>query len=247
MKVRLISKTVGMAETEYENKSFDEIIVGIARVSSSRDVNSLFDNPAALLRHCLLNGHWSIFTMANLTFEIQTSRAIGRELLRHKATNFQEFSQRYSGDICIEPVELRKQAEKNRQSSKEVITDEILESVGKESLNTSLLCYDTLISQGIAKETARFYLPECTRTTLIMNGTLREWITTLNVRLHKTAQKECRLVAEAIRDIFIDQCPIISECLYNFANSYSVHILDRLVLEKYGVYKYTIEKLKNAS
>ena len=83
MLVRLISKTTGAIGTEYEAKSIDEIIVGIARISSSRDINELFVEPEKLIRHCLLNGHYSIFEMANLTFEITTSRAMGRELLRH--------------------------------------------------------------------------------------------------------------------------------------------------------------------
>jgi thymidylate synthase ThyX len=80
-------------------------------------------------------------------------------------------------------------------------------------------------------------LPETTQTKIIFNGTLREWITTLNQRLHKTAQKEIRLVAQAIRDEFIKQCPIISEALYNFEDAEDIHIMDRLVLEKFGVYE----------
>jgi thymidylate synthase (FAD) len=240
MNVRLITKTVGAVGTEYEGRSIDEIIVGIARLSSSRDVNELFDAPEKLLRHCIMNGHWSIFTMANLTFEITTSRAMGREWLRHWSIKPQEFSQRYAEATEFEPIELRLQSRNkrhNRQSSTEVIEDEELNNLVSEHLEETNNVYQELLNQGVSRETARFILPETTQTKLIMNGSIREWITTLNQRLHKTAQKECRLVAEAIRDIFINECPIISDALFNFECAYEVHILDRLVLEKYKVFK----------
>ncbi len=242
MQVRLLTKTTGIISTEYSEHPIDDIIIGIARLSSSRDVNTLFDNPSRLLRHCLLNGHWSIFEMANLTFEIKTSRAIGRELLRHcKFTGVQEFSQRYAEAVISEPIELRKQSRNNRQSSSELYqsNEEIKDGLTAKELvdiNVSESFYDyfTLINEGIAKECARFILPETTQTTLIMNFRIRELITMLNVRLHKTAQKEVRLVAESIRDIFIQECPLISTALHNFAGAYDTHILDQLVLEKHG-------------
>ena len=93
-------------------------------------------------------------------------------------------------------------------------------------------------------------LPETTQTTLYFNGKVRDWITVLNQRLHKTAQKECRLVAESIRDIFIQECPIISKMLFNLEDAYECHILDRVLLEKYGVYETvkanSFKKLKHA-
>jgi thymidylate synthase (FAD) len=248
MKVRLIAKSMGFQGTEYEGKTLDEIIVGIARVSSSRSVNELFDEPYKLIRHCISNGHWSVFTMVNLGFEITTSRAIGREYLRHSQSKMQEFSQRYSSDVELEPVELRKQSKNNRQSSTDTcdpfITYEMpdrnieyLASDWVENHNdASLSLYRKLIEAKVSRETARFILPECTQTTIIMNATVREWITTLNQRLHKTAQKEARLIAEAIRDEFIEQLPLVSQALFNFDNAYNVHVLDRVVLEKYGVY-----------
>lgn len=237
MNVRLISKTSGLVGTEYENKSLDEIITGIARLSSSRDANELFDAPEKLLRHCIMNGHWSIFQMVNLTFEIETSRAIGREYLRHWSIKPQEASLRYSEATKFEPIELRQQSKNNRQSSTEVINHSDLNLIISEHLELTETLYQNLLNQGVSRETARFILPETTQTKLIMNGSVREWITTLNQRLHKTAQKEARLIAEAIRDIFIQECPIISEALFNFECAYEVHILDRLVLEKYKVFK----------
>jgi len=241
MQVRLIAKTTGMMGTEYEGKSIDEIVVGIARLSSSRAVNELFANPAGLLRHCLLNGHWSIFTMANLTFEINTSRAMGRELLRHWSIKPQEFSQRYSSVQSFEDIELREQAKNNRQSSVNIIESKYLNDEVAEHLENTQTLYQRLLNHGVAKESARFILPEASSTKLIMNGGIREWVTTLNQRLHKTAQKECRLIAEDVRDILIQECPIISEALFNFELADEIHILDRLILEKYGMFEEVLK------
>jgi thymidylate synthase (FAD) len=237
MKVRLLARTEGVDGTEYKGQSLDEITVGIARLSSSREINTLFEEPEKLLRHCLLNGHWSVFTTTTLVFEIVTSRAIGRELLRHWSLRPQELSQRYAEIAEIETVELRKQAENNRQSSTEVINDLTLNNKVANHIDATFDLYDGLLEKGVSRETARMLLPETTQTKIIFNGTLREWITTLNQRLHKTAQKEIRLVAQAIRDEFIKQCPIISEALYNFEDAEDIHIMDRLVLEKFGVYE----------
>lgn len=262
VETRLIGKTSPAAGTEYEGKSIDEIIVGIARISSSRETNDLFKQPEKLLRHCLLNGHFSIFGMANLTFEIKTSRAIGRELIRHCSIGIhdvQEFSARYSEVSNFEDIEFRLQSENNRQSSKDMVggiafqdymgndlsgyylsPDKVGESTVKaikkalEATKLTREAYQDLIRSGVARETARMILPETAQTTLIFNGTVRSWITLLNVRLHETAQKECRLVAESIRDAFIKECPIIANSLFNFQDAYTIHILDQLVLEKWG-------------
>jgi thymidylate synthase (FAD) len=245
MNVRLLTKTVGLHE--YEGKTIDEIIVGIARISSSRETNELFSEPHKLLRHCLNNGHWSVFSTCNLGFEIVTSRAIGRELLRHWSLAPQELSQRYKAISDFEPIEIRKQSDNNRQSSTEVFSPEfVFDETGiempvehwlykHESMTKEL--YLTMLQNNVAKECSRMILPETTQTTLYFNGKIRDWLTTLNQRLHSTAQKECRLVAEAIRDIFIEECPIISAMCYNFEDAYDCHVLDRLLLEKYGVYQ----------
>lgn len=229
MKVELITITTGVGEA-FEGKTIDELIVGQARVSTSREINELFDEPHKLLRHCILNAHWSIFSLANLGFRIETSRAMGRELIRHGImTGLTEFSQRYSGDIEFEDVELRKQAVSNRQSSTEVLgsftQDQIQEQFGA--------AYDNLINRGVARECARMFLPEATKTTIYMNFRVRELITFLNARLHHTAQKEIRLLAEEVKKIFIEKCPIISKCLFNFEHAEKFHILEQVVLEKY--------------
>jgi len=237
MEVRLITKTSGVEGSEYYNRSIDDIIVGQARVSSSREINELFAEPEKLLRHCILNQHWSIFTLANLGFEIKTSRAIGREILRHGSmAGLTEFSQRYSESMSYEPIELRLQSKSNRQSSTEVITDEELRHEVNFAINSSRESYENLIKKGVAKECARFVLTENTSTTIYMNFRVRELITFLNARLHKTAQKEINMIAEIMRDIMIEQCPIISKALFNFEHAYDIHILERVVLEKYGLF-----------
>ena len=242
MKVELISKTVGI--DSFINQSIDNLIVGQARVSSNRS-DDLFDEPEKLLRHCILNQHWSIFELANLGFKITTSRAMGRELLRHgKLVGLTEFSQRYSDNISVEEVELRKQSKSNRQSSTDIITDDVAYNLVNNSIGLSTVNYKQLLDNEVAKETARFILPESTTTTIYMNFRIRELITFLNARLHKTAQKEIRLIAEEIRDIFIQECPIISKCLFNFENAENIHILERIVLEKYNVYELVVELKK---
>jgi thymidylate synthase (FAD) len=253
MQVRLIAKTTGELGTEYEGKSLDEIIVGIARLSSSRETNELFDEPHKLIRHCLLNQHWSVFSTVNMVFEIHTSRAMGRELLRHWSIRPQELSQRYAEITEFEEVELRKQSKNNRQSSTEVfdpITDDDDDypltgsSLTKYAINTSHSVYNTLLDTGVSRETARMILPECTQTRLVMNGTVREWITTLNQRLHKTAQKEIRMIAEAIAESLKVNCPVISKALYNFEYADEIHIIERLTLEKYKVFDIVKNNLK---
>lgn len=246
MKVELITKSVGITGSLFENRSIDEIIVGQARVSTSRSDQELFDTPEKLIRHCILNQHWSIFELANLGFKVETSRAIGREILRHGShIGLTEFSQRYSEVLEMEPVELRKQASSNRQSSTEVFDPQIGKSFGNKfksassyiegHANSTIKIYNDMLEAGVARESARMILPETTKTTIYLNARIREIITFLNARLHKTAQKEIQEIAEVIRDIFIEQCPIIANALFNFDMAYDHHIIDQLVLEKYKV------------
>ena len=275
MQVRLVTKTEGVEGTEYYGKSTDEIIVGKCRLSSSRETNYLFDEPYKLLRHCIIGGHWSVFDQCHLGFEITTSRAMGRELLRHYSIHPQEVSQRYKEITEFEDIEIRVQSKSNRQSSTEVF-DPIVDLEAKDLLDSyydlvplegeltqeqlngaqyaSGLIEDTLedikqsyaklLNAKVARESARFILPEAATTMLHMQGSVRSWITMLNVRLHQTAQKEIRLIAEVIKDELIKQCPIISKALYNFEDAYDIHILERIILEKYKVYSQVKDKLK---
>ena len=113
MKVKIVSITQGVGE--FKDRTAEDIIVYAARVSSPR--KDKFESPEGLLKYCIDNKHWSIFETPSITFEIETSRAIGRQLLQHRSATFQELSQRYSYVTEYEPFELRKQAEKNKQSS----------------------------------------------------------------------------------------------------------------------------------
>ena len=235
MRVELATKTVGVGN--FEGRTIDEIIVAQARVSSNKEGEKLFNSPEKLIRHLILQGHWSPFDMANLGFDIITSRAMSLEFIRHFSIKPQQFSQRYSKSTEMEYIELREQSLNNRQSSTNTIYDSELQIMVDETIEKSRKTYESLVNNNVAKEVARFVLPETATTRLYMNGSIRSWITFLNARLHKTAQKEIRILAYEIRDCLIKECPIISSALYNFENSYNVHILDRLVLEKYGVYK----------
>jgi len=238
MKVQLITNTTGAIGSDYEGKSLDEIVVGIARLSTSKEGNELFKDPAKLIRHCAIEQHWSIFQTVNLGFMIECSRAIGRQILRH-AFNPQEFSQRYSVVETYEPFDLMKQAKNNRQSSSEIV-DDWTPFVANQSVKDSFANYEKLIKNGVSRETARNVLPECSMSKIYINGTLREYITYLNVRLHKHTEKKHRDVAEEIKKVFIEKCPIISEAFFNFESHEDIHILERLVLEKFGVYQSVV-------
>ncbi len=235
MKVELATKTVGVGN--FEGRTIDEIIVAQARVSSNKEGEKLFNSPERLIRHLILQNHWSPFDMANLGFDIETSRAMSLEFIRHFSIKPQQYSQRYAESVETENIELRLQSKSNRQSSSEIMEYLPLNNLVDESVKESISTYKALLVNGVAREVARFVLPETTKTKLYMNGSIRSWITFLNARLHNTAQKEIRLLAEDIRDCLIKECPIISSALYNFDNAYKIHILDRLVLEKYAVYE----------
>ena len=207
----------------------EEHIVQIARVSSSRKDKK--SNAAGLLAYLVRHKHWSPFEHSHATFEIETSKAIGIQLIRHRSFSFQEFSQRYQdvnkvGSI-FEPIELRAQCEDNRQSSTEVINPDLYREVGfpgKEMpVNASQVInnhfrnahdlYNDLLKAGIAREQARMVLPLATTTKIQMTGSIRSWIHFLELRDDSHAQKEIQLIAKEIKRIFIQELPIISKAL----------------------------------
>ena len=200
--------------------NIEQVIVEIARVSSTRKDKS--ENPAGLINYLINNRHWSPFEHGFITMEIVTSKAIGIQLLRHRSFTFQEFSQRYAKVTEIEPIEIRRQAIKNRQSSEEVFNPSIKVTEGinfkateivDNLLNHSLNVYNKLIEAGVAKECARMVLPMATQTTIYMTGNVRSWIHLLSVRDDSHDQKEIQLIAKEMKKIFIEQCPLISEAL----------------------------------
>jgi thymidylate synthase (FAD) len=151
--------------------------------------------------------------MVDMTLEIKTSRAIAAQILRHRSFSFQEFSQRYSQATDIEPIELRKQAESNRQSSEDVIDEPVINNVVKHSIDTALMTYEKLITQGVAKEQARMVLPLATQTTMYMKGSIRSWVHYIDLRTEQNTQKEHRLIAEECKNILIANLPTVAEAL----------------------------------
>ena len=202
----------------------EEHIVEVARVSSSRKDKK--SKPEGLLRYLVQHKHWSPFEHGHATFEIETSKAIGIQLIRHRSFSFQEFSQRYQdvnhmGDM-FEPIELRAQCEDNRQSSTEVI-DPKFDIMGVVSYPASeaverhfescQTLYNRLLEAGVAREQARMILPLATTTKIHMTGSIRSWIHFLELRDDEHAQKEIQLVAQEIKKHFKEQFPIISGAL----------------------------------
>ena len=190
MKVELVAKTTGV--NKYSELDSEEIVAAIARHGIIKE------DDGTLVRYLLDNKHLSPLDMINFVFEIETSLSIGRQLLRHSSIKPQEHSLRYSKSIGFEPIELRKQSESNRQSSTEIINDPLLHDYIESHLQSVEDLYNELLSKGVAKECARFILPNCTTTIMTFNGTLRSWLSLLNVRMDHHAQKECRLIAELI-------------------------------------------------
>lgn len=184
-----------------------------ARVSSSNQ-----DNPdyAKLLKYCIKHGHWSIFEMATLCVEVETSRAIAAQILRHKSFSFQEFSQRYAEVQDFEIYDARRQDTKNRQNSFDDMAQEDRDWFRQAQEQVIALAeshYREALSRGVAKESARFLLPLNTKTKLYMHGNIRSWITYINLRCGPETQKEHREIAEAIKRIFIEQLPIVAKSL----------------------------------
>ena len=190
----------------------EEYIIWAARVSSSNQDSN--DNPAKLLNYLIKNRHWSPFEMVSVAWEIKTSRAIAQQILRHRSFSFQEFSQRYAEATKIESVELRMQAQTNRQSSTIPLPrDDAFYYRVHDLFKQAQLLYSDMVREGVAKECARFVLPLATQTTLVMHGTVRSWIHFFEQRCDEHAQKEIRCIAKQIRDEFADHFPNIIEAM----------------------------------
>lgn len=184
-----------------------------ARVSSPHQ-----DNPdySRLLAYCIQHQHWSVFEQATMTVEIETSRMVSAQLLRHRSFCFQEFSQRYAEVQAYEPYEARRQDKTNRQNSIDDLSDDIKrewEIVQQLNFEAAMRRYSWALSVGIAKECARALLPMQTQTRLYMTGSARSWIHYLEVRTGTDTQKEHRDIADEITEIFIQQFPITSQAL----------------------------------
>jgi thymidylate synthase (FAD) len=213
MEVKLVSVTQSQVSTpDRAPMNAEDIIAYCARVSNPKNQMNTKTAPK-LIAFLIKHKHWSPFELANMCVEIKTSRAIAAQILRHRSFSFQEFSQRYSEATEMEPLELRAPAEKNRQSSSKTIKDETLNTMANMFMDGSKQLYDQLIEAGVAKECARMILPLGTQTTMYMNGTVRSWMHYIQLRTEENTQKEHRNVANAVKNIFIEQFPNVSEAL----------------------------------
>ena len=191
----------------------EKTMVYCARVSSKQQ-----DNPeiSKLIKYCLDHKHWSIFETASMTVEIETSRAISAQILRHRSFTFQEFSQRYAEATEYVTYEARRQDKKNRQNSIPDMNSEDEKWFWEAQQMIQSNCdriYRQALKRGIAKEQARFLLPMSTKTKLYMSGNIRCWIHYLELRTDKDTQLEHRVIAEEIKKIFNEQLPILGEAL----------------------------------
>ena len=195
-------------------KSSEDIIAYCARVSNpTNQLNT--ETAPKLLKFLVKHKHWSPFEMVDMTLEIKTSRAIAAQILRHRSFSFQEFSQRYSQAQVLEKLELRKQADKNRQSSTDEYQNSILQAKVREHVAKGISLYNNLIEDGVAKESARMILPLTVETTMYMKGSIRSWAHYIDLRTEENTQKEHREIAEACKEIFKQNLPTVSEALWN--------------------------------
>ena len=189
-----------------------------ARVSNpSNQGNDSFEG---LIKYCIKHKHWSIFEQAFMTIELETTRAIAAQVLRHRSFTYQEFSQRYAdSSLLMDKIplpELRRQDTKNRQNS----TDD-LDPFDKQNLelqmqtlfDSSMALYQQMLKRGVAKECARNVLPMCVPTRMYMSGSVRSWVHYIDLRSANGTQKEHMNLANECKAIFVEQFPVISQAL----------------------------------
>jgi len=207
MTVKLISVTPDAEKT----------MAYIARVSNPNNQDN--EKFAGLLRYCIKHNHWSVFEQSSMSLEIETTRAIAAQILRHRSFTFQEFSQRYADSNllgAIELPELRRQDDKNRQNSIDDLDKEVVEKLNKQMntlFSSSFSLYNQMLEVGVAKECARMVLPLATPTRIYMTGSCRSWIHYINLRSAHGTQKEHMNIAKECMKIFVEQFPSVSEAL----------------------------------
>ena len=195
----------------------EKLMAYIARVSNPSNQGN--DKFAGLLRYCIKHNHWSVFEQSSMTLEIETTRAIAAQILRHRSFTFQEFSQRYASTSELKEIELpelRRQDLKNRQNSTDDLDPDDVEKLNRQMntlFSSATNLYHQMLELGGAKECARMVLPLCTPTKIYMTGSCRSWIHYINLRSAHGTQKEHMQIAEACRDVFVETFPIVSEAL----------------------------------
>jgi len=196
----------------------EQTMAYIARVSNPN--NQTNENYAKLLGYCIKHNHWSVFEQSFMTLEIETTRAIAAQILRHRSFTYQEFSQRYADSSLlgnqIPLPELRRQDEKNRQNSIDDLDPfevQILEKQMQTLFDSSMALYQQMLKRGVAKECARNVLPLCTPTRIYMSGSCRSWIHYIALREKSGTQKEHMDIAKGCKKIFAEQFPTCTEAL----------------------------------
>ena len=206
-KVNLVSVTPDAEQT----------MAYIARVSNPNNQDN--EKFSGLLKYCIEHEHWSVFEQSSMTLEIETTRAIAAQILRHRSFTFQEFSQRYakSNELGkIELPDLRRQDDKNRQNSIDDLDPFVRQKLEAQMItlfSSSQALFNQMIEYGVAKECARMVLPLCTPTRIYMTGSCRSWIHYINLRSSHGTQKEHMEIAEACRKVFTEQFPVVSKAL----------------------------------
>jgi len=208
MSVKLVSVTPDAEQT----------MAYVARVSNPNNQEN--PNYAKLLGYCIKHNHWSVFEQSFMTLEIETTRGLAAQILRHRSFTYQEFSQRYADSSLLAetiPVpELRRQDTKNRQNSIDDLDPEFV-ALSNKQIETyfaqGMSLYQHLLDNGVAKECARFVLPLATPTRLYMSGSCRSWIHYIQLRSANGTQKEHMEIAEACKKIFSEQFPTVAEAL----------------------------------
>ena len=195
----------------------EQTMAYIARVSNPNNQDN--ENYAGLLRYCIKHQHWSVFEQSSMTLEIETTRGLAAQVLRHRSFTFQEFSQRYADSNLlgeIELPELRRQDTKNRQNSIDDLDPAVVEKLEKQMntlFSSSLALYNQMLKYGVAKECARFVLPLATPTRLYMTGSCRSWIHYIQLRSAHGTQKEHMDIANACKSLFVQHYPTVAEAL----------------------------------
>ena len=208
MSVKLISVT----------PDAERMMAYVARVSNPNNQEN--PNYAKLLGYCIKHNHWSVFEQAFMTLEIETTRGLAAQVLRHRSFTYQEFSQRYADSSLladqIPMFDLRRQDTKNRQNSIDDIDDYVKQDFEikiRRHFDDAMMLYQSMLDMGIAKECARFVLPLATPTRMYMSGSVRSWIHYITLRSANGTQKEHMEIAEACKKIFVEQFPTCAEAL----------------------------------
>ena len=195
----------------------EQLMAYIARVSNPSNQDN--EKYAGLLKYCIKHNHWSVFEQSTMPLEIETTRAIAAQILRHRSFTFQEFSQRYAASTALGEIdlpELRKQDLKNRQNSTDDLDPKTVEKFERQMItlfSSAKSLYTQMVDAGVAKECARMVLPLCTPTRIYMTGSCRSWIHYINLRSAHGTQKEHMVIAEGCRKVFTEQFPAVSEAL----------------------------------